>query len=88
MYGKIVAAIGAGLMSMAGGVVGSALAPAAAPAPPPAAVPASCYPVSDSGTRYRPGEFCRTSDHGATGRTADGEAIVCRYKGVWRWEPA
>jgi hypothetical protein len=62
--------------------------PAAAPARPPTAAPASCYPLSNSGTCYRPGEFCRTSDHGATGRTADGEAIVCRYNNGWRWEPA
>jgi hypothetical protein len=61
--------------------------PTAAPAPAPA-VPAGCYPLSNSGTCYRPGEFCRNSDHGATGRAADGEAIVCRYNNGWRWEPA
>jgi hypothetical protein len=61
--------------------------PAAAPTPAPAAPP-SCYPLSNSGTCYRAGEFCRNSDHGATGRTAGGEAIVCRNNNGWRWEPA
>jgi hypothetical protein len=59
----------------------------AAPAQPPAA-PATCYPLSNSGTCYRPGEFCRNSDHGKTGRTADGQAIICRNNNGWRWEPA
>jgi len=62
-----------------------------APAPPPAeppAAPAGCYPLTNSGNCYQPGEFCRTSDHGKTGRTASGEAIVCRYNNGWRWEPA
>jgi hypothetical protein len=61
--------------------------PTTAPAPPPA-VPGSCYPLSNSGTCYRAGEFCRNSDHGATGRAADGEVIICRYNNGWRWEPA
>lgn len=72
--------------------------PAASPAPPPPSIgtppaaatpaPASCYPLSNSGTCYRPGEFCRNSDHGRSGRTADGEAIICEYNNGWRWEPA
>ena len=68
--------------------------PAAAPpvaAPPPTAAPAppaGCYPLSNSGTCYEPGEFCRTSDHGRTGRAGNGEAIVCEYNDGWRWEPA
>lgn len=68
--------------------------PAAAPpqpAPPPTqppAAPAGCYPLTNSGGCYKPGEFCRTSDRGATGRTASGEAIVCRDNNGWRWEPA
>src|SRR5207249_490619 len=54
-------------------------APAQGPAaPPPApAAAAGCYPLSNSGTCYQPGQFCRASDHGRTGRTADGRAIVC-----------
>jgi len=65
----------------------AAAPPSSAPAQPPAA-PAGCYPLSNSGTCYRPGEFCRTSDHGRTGRTADGEAIICENDDGWRWEPA
>ncbi len=44
--------------------------------------------LTNSGGCYQPGEFCRSSDHGATGRTASGETIVCRYNNGWRWEPA
>ena len=61
--------------------------PPVAVAPPPTAAPA-CYPLSNSGTCYEPGEFCRTSDHGRTGRAGNGEAIVCEYNNGWRWEPA
>ncbi len=57
-----------------------------AAAPPPTAT--SCYPRSDSGTCYRPGEFCRTSDHGLTGVAGDGEKIICEDNNGWRWEPA
>jgi hypothetical protein len=59
--------------------------PAAAPPPPPAA---SCYPLSDEGTCYEPGEFCRDDDHGMTGLAGDGETIVCEDNDGWRWEPA
>lgn len=69
----------------------SAAPPTAAP-PPPAAPPqppaAGCYPFTNSGGCYRPGEFCRSSDHGALGRAADGEAIRCVNNDGWRWEPA
>jgi hypothetical protein len=58
--------------------------PAPAPAPPTAA---SCYPLSDEGTCYEPGEFCRDSDHGATGVAGDGERIECEDNDGWRWEP-
>jgi hypothetical protein len=49
---------------------------------------ASCYPLSDEGTCYEPGEFCRDSDHGATGLAGDGETIMCEDNDGWRWEPA
>ncbi|MBO0743432.1 MAG: hypothetical protein J2P43_00315 [Candidatus Dormibacteraeota bacterium] len=68
--------------------------PAAAPPPPtptgPAQAPAAggCYPHTNSGGCYSAGEFCRSADHGATGRAEDGEAIVCRNNNGWRWEPA
>jgi len=66
------------------------VAPPLAAAPPTAApaTPAGCYPLSNSGTCYEPGEFCRASDHGRTGRAGDGEAIICEYNNGWRWEPA
>jgi hypothetical protein len=47
----------------------------------------SCYPLSDEGTCYEPGEFCRDSDHGATGLAGDGEKIACEDNDGWRWEP-
>jgi cytoskeletal protein RodZ len=60
---------------------------AAPPAPPASTVPASCYPLSDAGHCYEPGEFCRTSDHGASGVAGDGKAIKCEDNDGWRWEP-
>jgi hypothetical protein len=56
--------------------------------PPPAPQPAAtCYPISDEGTCYEPGEFCRDDDHGMTGLAGDGETIVCEDNDGWRWEP-
>lgn len=61
---------------------------AAAPPPPPASpAPARCYPLSNAGHCYEPGEYCRTSDHGASGVAGDGEAIKCEAVNGWRWEP-
>jgi hypothetical protein len=66
--------------------------PAAAPAPaPPAPVPPApvgCHPLSNEGTCYEPGEFCRASDQGVTGVAGDGEAIICENNNGLRWEPA
>jgi hypothetical protein len=59
----------------------------AAPAPPPATA-ASCYPLSDEGTCYEPGEFCRDDDQGVTGLAGDGETITCEDNDGWRWEPS
>jgi hypothetical protein len=56
-----------------------------ASSPPPAA---SCYPTSDEGTCYEPGEFCRDDDHGVTGLAGDGETITCEDNDGWRWEPS
>lgn len=53
--------------------------------PPP---PVGCHPLSNEGTCYQPGEFCRDSDHGATGVAGDGETIICEDNDGWRWEPA
>jgi hypothetical protein len=66
-------------------------APPAAPAPattPAAATSASCYPLSDEGTCYEPGEYCRDDDHGSSGVAGDGEAITCEDNDGWRWEPS
>jgi hypothetical protein len=52
----------------------------------PAAAP-SCYPLTNSGHCYEPGEFCRYSDEGATGVAGDGEKIKCEDNNGWRWEP-
>jgi hypothetical protein len=62
--------------------------PAAAPAPPASTAPAGCYPLSNEGTCYEPGEYCRDADHGMSGVAGDGEAITCEDNDGWRWEPA
>lgn len=57
-------------------------------APPTTAAPvSSCYPLTNGGNCYEPGEFCRKTDHGATGVAGDGKRIVCAYNNGWRWEP-
>ena len=66
----------------------AATAPAAAPSPPAAATSAGCYPLSDEGTCYEPGEYCRDADQGASGIAGDGEAITCEDNDGWRWEPS
>jgi hypothetical protein len=55
---------------------------------PPTSAPAGCYPLTNSGNCYEPGEYCRNSDHGMIGRAGNGETIICRYNNGWRWEPA
>ena len=57
------------------------------PVPTPPVPTASCYPLSNEGTCYEPGEYCRTIDEGATGLAGDGETITCEYNNGWRWEP-
>jgi hypothetical protein len=59
--------------------------PVATQSAPPSAT--SCYPLSNEGTCYEPGEFCRNSDHGASGLAGDGEKIMCEDNDGWRWEP-
>jgi hypothetical protein len=60
-----------------------------APSPPPSAptTQQGCYPLSNEGTCYEPGEYCRAADHGMTGIAGDGEAIICEDNDGWRWEP-
>ena len=54
----------------------------------PVVAPVGCEPKTDAGNCYQAGEFCRDSDHGASGTTATGEAITCADNDGWRWEPA
>lgn len=61
--------------------------PTAGAAPPPAAPAPSCYPLTSGGNCYEPGEYCRDSDHGASGVAGDGKSIVCSDNDGWRWEP-
>jgi cytoskeletal protein RodZ len=58
-------------------------------APTPTTTPstASCYPLTNGGNCYEPGEYCRTSDYGVSGVAGDGEAITCEDNNGWRWEP-
>lgn len=49
--------------------------------------PSGCYSLSNEGTCYEPGEFCRHTDHGASGIAGDGKRIVCEDNDGWRWEP-
>jgi len=53
----------------------------------PSPTPTGCYPLSNEGTCYEPGEYCRNDDHGASGVAGDGEAITCEDNNGWRWEP-
>ncbi len=59
--------------------------PSVAPAPAPST--SSCYPLSDEGTCYEPGEYCRDSDQGTSGVAGDGKSITCEDNDGWRWEP-
>ncbi|OBG26350.1 hypothetical protein [Mycobacterium sp. E3198] len=59
-----------------------------APAPAPPLAPPSCQPVSKAGNCYRPGQYCRNSDHGVTGVGEGGQEIVCTDNDGWRWERA
>ena len=45
-----------------------------------------CYPHTNSGNCYKPGEYCRAADHGTSGVDANGDAIKCEDNDGWRWE--
>jgi len=63
--------------------------PAPAPTPTPSPTPSStCYPLTNGGNCYEPGEYCRNSDHGTSGVAGDGETITCEDNSGWRWEPS
>lgn len=61
--------------------------PTPTPVPSPTPTPAGCYPLTNSGNCYEPGEYCRADDYGTSGVAGDGEAITCEYNNGWRWEP-
>lgn len=63
--------------------------PVQKPPPPPPQTPlaAACYPLTNAGNCYEPGQFCRKSDHGKTGVAGNGTPIICRNDDGWRWEP-
>ena len=63
-------------------------APAPAPSAPAVTAPAACYPLTNGGNCYQPGEFCRKADRGASGTDGDGEPITCEDNDGWRWEAA
>jgi hypothetical protein len=46
----------------------------------------TCYPLTNGGKCYTPGEYCRAGDHGASGIDAAGDAIKCDDNNGWRWE--
>ena len=46
-----------------------------------------CYPLSDEGTCYEPGENCRAADQGVAGIAGDGQTIVCMDDNGLRWMP-
>jgi hypothetical protein len=60
--------------------------PTPKPVPKPAPKP-GCYPLTNGGNCYEPGEYCRNSDHGAVGVAGDGKSIICADNNGWRWEP-
>jgi hypothetical protein len=60
--------------------------PPVATSGPTAAAP-GCYPRSDGGTCYEPGEYCRAADQGVAGIAGDGQTIVCMDDNGLRWEP-
>jgi hypothetical protein len=62
--------------------------PAAAPVTTASSAPAGCYPLTNSGNCYEPGEYCRNADHGMSGVAGDGEPITCEDNDGWRWEPS
>jgi hypothetical protein len=61
--------------------------PAAAGTSGPTAAAPGCYPRSDEGTCYEPGEYCRAADQGVAGIAGDGQTIVCMNDNGLRWEP-
>jgi hypothetical protein len=42
--------------------------------------------MSNEGTCYRPGEFCRDTDHNQSGIDENGDSMTCEDNDGWRWE--
>ena len=56
----------------------------ASPTPTPGS--SACYPLSNEGGCYEPGEYCRDDDHGMTGRAGNGSTITCEDDNGWFWK--
>jgi hypothetical protein len=61
--------------------------PPSAGASAPTAAAHGCYPRTDEGTCYEPGQYCRAADQGVAGVAGDGRTIVCMDDNGLRWEP-
>jgi hypothetical protein len=61
--------------------------PTAAPVTAASSAPAGCYPLTDGGNCYQPGEHCRDDDHDVSDVAGNGKAIICEDNDGWRWEP-
>jgi hypothetical protein len=46
----------------------------------------SCYPQTDAGNCYSPGEYCRKGDRNTSGIDGAGNPITCEDNDGWRWE--
>jgi hypothetical protein len=77
-----IAIAAAGALALGAAACGSSSSPSGA-----VAGQSTCAPLSNKGTCYEPGEYCRTSDAGMTGVAGNGEAIVCTDNNGLRWEP-
>ena len=56
------------------------------PTPTPTPGSSACYPLSNEGGCYEPGEYCRDDDHGMTGRAGNGSTITCEDDNGWFWK--
>ena len=65
----------------------TAAPPTTTTVPPTTAAATSCTPLTNGGNCYEPGQYCRNSDHGATGVAGNGTRIQCLDNNGWRWEP-
>jgi hypothetical protein len=66
----------------------STSAPRSSTAVPTPSTAASCYPLTNTGKCYAPGQYCRNSDRDKSGVAGNGEKIVCKNQNGWRWELA